>query len=757
MKRKSCFSVFKVLQFFLLTLLLLSFLIISGCSPISTLLFGASGSIEVTTYPSGAKIFLNGNDTGYITPYTIPNLLKGTYEVKVVLGDISYTKIVIVYADNTSSVYKDLVPRLNKIVVQPSSMNLEIGESKSIDSITAYYIDSGSTVLNPSDCNYSSSSKHAIVDSVGTITGVSKGSATITISYTDVEITKTDGINIFVKIELPKAVINVTPSSSGYAPFTVSFDASNSTDISGIKSYDWNFGDGSTGTGMTTNHTYNNPGTYIVTLTVTDFYENKGIATISIIVREVGCPNANIQVTPSLTGIVPFTVAFDASGSSVNEESGSSITSYSWNFGDGNTNTGIITTHTYNNIGLYPVILTITDSNGKKDYATVIITVNEPGAPTAVISTVPDPPTGFAPLEMHFDAYNSSADVDITSYDWVFGDSSTGTGASINHTFNTAGTYVTSLTVTDSNGNVGFATVTITVNEEPVPGIGNITVSANPQTNVAGGASIITAIVTNTEGDVVADGTTVYFYTNYGTLSAESAETTNGMAKVTLTLDDNMQDGDKAKVTAFIGAVSSFVEVTCTEEIGPEIEITVSANPESNVPGGTSIISAKVNYEEGDVVPDGTTVYFYTNSGILSADSANTANGIATVNLTLDDNMLEGETATVTAFIGSKEGTVDVKCINIIITIYADDYSIAPAGNTTITAIVTDPEGAPVDGVIVIFFTNIGTLNPIYYITGTVVSGIATTSLTLDNIGDIATVTARCGSRVSNEIKITCE
>jgi len=669
MKRKSCFSVFKVLQFFLLTLLLLSFLIISGCSPISTLLFGASGSIEVTTYPSGAKIFLNGNDTGYITPYTIPNLLKGTYEVKVVLGDISYTKIVIVYADNTSSVYKDLVPRLNKIVVQPSSMNLEIGESKSIDSITAYYIDSGSTVLNPSDCNYSSSSKHAIVDSVGTITGVSKGSATITISYTDVEITKTDGINIFVKIELPKAVINVTPSSSGYAPFTVSFDASNSTDISGIKSYDWNFGDGSTGTGMTTNHTYNNPGTYIVTLTVTDFYENKGIATISIIVREVGCPNANIQVTPSLTGIVPFTVAFDASGSSVNEESGSSITSYSWNFGDGNTNTGIITTHTYNNIGLYPVILTITDSNGKKDYATVIITVNEPGAPTAVISTVPDPPTGFAPLEMHFDAYNSSADVDITSYDWVFGDSSTGTGASINHTFNTAGTYVTSLTVTDSNGNVGFATVTITVNEEPVPGIGNITVSANPQTNVAGGASIITAIVTNTEGDVVADGTTVYFYTNYGTLSAESAETTNGMAKVTLTLDDNMQDGDKAKVTAFIGAVSSFVEVTCTEEIGPEIEITVSANPESNVPGGTSIISAKVNYEEGDVVPDGTTVYFYTNSGILSADSANTANGIATVNLTLDDNMLEGETATVTAFIGSKEGTVDVKCINIIITI----------------------------------------------------------------------------------------
>jgi len=370
--------------------------------------------------------------------------------------------------------------------------------------------------------------------------------------------------------EPPTAVIIVAPASSGYAPFTVAFDASGSFDIgSGIVSYGWDFGDGNTGTGELISHTYINSGTYVAKLTVTDLYGNSSTANIVIIVSEVGGPTADIQLTPGATGAAPFTVAFDASGSIVSEECGSScsIVSYNWNFGEGSTATGIITTHTYNSEGLYPVILTVTDSNGKEGYATEVITV--------------------------------------------------------------------------------------------------------------------------------------------------------------------------------------------TEEEEPEIEITVSANPESNVPGGTSIITAIVTNTEGDVVPDGTTVYFYTNSGALSADSANTTNGIATVNLTLDDNMLGGEKATVTAFIGAKTNSVDVKCIDIIITIYADDYTIAPAGNTTITAIVTDIEGVPVaDGIVIIFFTNVGTLNPVY---ATTVNGIATTTLTLDTSGDIATVTARCGSRVSNEITITCE
>jgi len=207
MRNKEYFSTSKVLLLLLLSLLLISFLLISGCTPISNLLFGAPGSIEVSTYPSGAKIFLNGNDTGYITPYTITNLPKQTYEVKVVLGEISYTKTVIVYAEYTTSVYKDLLPRLNKIVVEPTFMNLEAGESQKIDSVTAYYVDSGSADITLSDCSYSSSSSHATVNSSGTVTGVSEGSATITVYYTDVEITKTDTVNVAVSPFVPPPVV----------------------------------------------------------------------------------------------------------------------------------------------------------------------------------------------------------------------------------------------------------------------------------------------------------------------------------------------------------------------------------------------------------------------------------------------------------------------------------------------------------------------------------------------------------------------
>ncbi len=198
MKRKAYFSVFKVLQFFLLILLLLSFLLISGCSPISSLLFGPSGSLEVTTYPSGAKIFINGKDTGNVTPHTITNLTKGTYEVKVTLGDISYSGTAIVYSNQTTDVYKDLLPHLKKIIVQPSYMNLKEGESQKIDSVTDYYSDSGSTDLTLSDCSYSSDSICVTVDSNGTITGVSEGLAVVTVSYTKKGITKTDTVEVIV-------------------------------------------------------------------------------------------------------------------------------------------------------------------------------------------------------------------------------------------------------------------------------------------------------------------------------------------------------------------------------------------------------------------------------------------------------------------------------------------------------------------------------------------------------------------------------
>jgi len=64
---------------------------------------------------------------------------------------------------------------------------------------------------------------------------------------------------------------------------SVHFDASNSYDNVRIVSYEWDFGDGNTGTGMSINHTYSSVGNYTVTLTVRDAKNN--IDSKSIIVQ----------------------------------------------------------------------------------------------------------------------------------------------------------------------------------------------------------------------------------------------------------------------------------------------------------------------------------------------------------------------------------------------------------------------------------------------------------------------------------------
>jgi len=53
-------------KYLLLFIVIVSTVLISGCSSI---LFGPSGSIEITSTPSGAKIFLDDKDAGKITPY----------------------------------------------------------------------------------------------------------------------------------------------------------------------------------------------------------------------------------------------------------------------------------------------------------------------------------------------------------------------------------------------------------------------------------------------------------------------------------------------------------------------------------------------------------------------------------------------------------------------------------------------------------------------------------------------------------------
>ncbi len=86
-----------------------------------------------------------------------------------------------------------------------------------------------------------------------------------------------------VKNAAPIASFSVTPAS-GQSPLRVRFDASASRDPDGsVTRYSWDFGDGTTGTGKTTNHTYKAAGSFRVELMVTD--DSGGTRTVTRLVR----------------------------------------------------------------------------------------------------------------------------------------------------------------------------------------------------------------------------------------------------------------------------------------------------------------------------------------------------------------------------------------------------------------------------------------------------------------------------------------
>jgi penicillin-binding protein 1C len=95
-------------------------------------------------------------------------------------------------------------------------------------------------------------------------------SAVVTDKYGGKAETSID-VNVKVDGQKPKASF-----TSSVALLVASFDGSASSDNEGIVSYDWTFGDGTSGNGKTTSHTYTSAGNYTVTLTVTDGAGNKG-------------------------------------------------------------------------------------------------------------------------------------------------------------------------------------------------------------------------------------------------------------------------------------------------------------------------------------------------------------------------------------------------------------------------------------------------------------------------------------------------
>ncbi|MFD3443753.1 PKD domain-containing protein [Microbacteriaceae bacterium 4G12] len=239
----------------------------------------------------------------------------------------------------------------------------------------------------------------------------------------------------------------VASFSSEVSALSVSVDAADSADSDGsIRSYAWDFGDGTTATGAMASHRYTTVGTYTVRLTVTD--DDGATAEMSREVSVVAPVENAAPVAAFSADVSALSLSVDAADSA---DSDGSIQSYAWDFGDGGSATGVTAVHRYAAAGTYTVRLTVTDDDGST------------GTSTSTVTVAPLPPENVAPvasfsaeaseLSLAVDASGSSdSDGSIQSYAWDFGDGGTATEATASHRYAAAGTYTVTLTVTDDDG-----------------------------------------------------------------------------------------------------------------------------------------------------------------------------------------------------------------------------------------------------------------------------------------------------------------
>jgi len=284
-----------------------------------------------------------------------------------------------------------------------------------------------------------------------------------TIGNHTVTLTVIDNDDSENKTEATITIIGYPTADFVYSPTypiageTVTFDASTSTPNGGtIVDYFWDFGDGTNSTGLVTSHIYNAFGTYLVTLEIVDSEQLTNSTSRLIDVRQL--PTANFTYSPSLP-MIGETVIFNAS---LSEPNGGTILTYTWDFGDTQTGTGIVINHTYSTYGTHNVTLTITDSEGLSNvYIQTIRIIIKPTADFMYAPTYP-----VVNQSVLFDASISyDSDGIVAAYTWNFGDGNITTteNPSIRHVFRNASMYDVTLTITDNDGLTETITRQITV------------------------------------------------------------------------------------------------------------------------------------------------------------------------------------------------------------------------------------------------------------------------------------------------------
>jgi len=406
------------------------------------------------------------------------------------------------------------------------------------------------------------------------------------------------GFTIKITSEKPFIDVRTAPTDlEGLAPFEVDFDASRSTSKAGIYEIRWDF-DGDNipdEIGDKVTYSFTNPGINDVTVIVEDEEGKISTERFEVEVLEVIKPEPVIDADV-LAGDAPLEIDFSGANSTASD---GNITKYTWDFGDDSpVSTSREVTHTFEKPGRYIVTLTVeTDLGSTGEVQQVIEVSTALSSPTARISaegegsdlktsegTQGQTIRGKIPFKVDLNgAVSTDPEDDIISWKWdLDGDETFDTsGDAVFNEYKIPGTYLVTLEVEDSVGNIATASLTVIAEADDFV----VDIVADPISGVAPRFVAFDATASSyTRGDIVSyewdfgDGSPKQF--TGGIVTHEYLNP----GRYTVSLKVGAEDGTTKEGRIFI---------TMLQE---QLEAIFSASPES----GTSPLD--VNFDASDSV-----------------------------------------------------------------------------------------------------------------------------------------------------------
>ncbi|MBT5873664.1 MAG: PKD domain-containing protein [Candidatus Latescibacteria bacterium] len=190
-------------------------------------------------------------------------------------------------------------------------------------------------------------------------------------------------------------------------------------------------------------------GSHRITLAATDSDQNTTTTSITLAVQPAANAGPTANAGANKTGQEGDAISFDGSRST---DSDGIVASYLWTFGDGTSSAEASVSHVFADDGNYSVRLTVTDDSGAQGSDTIQVAIQN----VAPVARTHGPYAGTVGEPIQFSGSVEDPGInDSHTFAWDFGDGTSGIGPGAEHTFNAAGDFNATLTVTDNDGGIG--------------------------------------------------------------------------------------------------------------------------------------------------------------------------------------------------------------------------------------------------------------------------------------------------------------